>query len=85
MGPRSVDWAKLVANKDREIRRLNGVYEKLLDEAGVERIEARARIADPHTVEVNGRTVTEERVPKGSDREAVLEVGKLRAVKLRFE
>src|ERR1700761_8931944 len=26
----SFDWQKLIANKDREIERLNGVYERLL-------------------------------------------------------
>jgi glutathione reductase (NADPH) len=55
---RSFDWATLIANKDREIARLNSVYGKLLDDAGVKRIEARARIVDPHTVEAGGRTYT---------------------------
>ncbi len=54
------DFARLVANKDREIARLNGVYARLLDDAGVARIEGRARIADPHTVEVAGRRITAE-------------------------
>src|SRR5580765_8374226 len=44
------DWASLIANKDVEIARLNDVYAKLLDDAGVKRIEARARIVDPHTI-----------------------------------
>src|SRR4030095_15101663 len=51
LGDRKFDWATLIANKDKEIARLNGVYAKLLDDAGVRRIEARARIVDPHTVE----------------------------------
>ena len=29
------DWKRLVANKDREIERLNGVYERVLVNAGV--------------------------------------------------
>src|SRR5688572_33417508 len=41
VGRRDFDWAKLIANKDREIARLNGVYGKLLDDAGVKRIEGR--------------------------------------------
>ena len=28
------DWAKLIAAKDREIGRLNGIYKRLLDNAG---------------------------------------------------
>jgi glutathione reductase (NADPH) len=60
VGARSFDWASLIANKDREIARLNSVYGRLLDDAGVRRIEARARIVDAHTVEAGGRTHTAE-------------------------
>jgi len=60
VGPRSFDWASLIANKDREIARLNSVYGRLLDDAGVRRVEARARIVDAHTVEAGGRTYTAE-------------------------
>jgi glutathione reductase (NADPH) len=35
LGDKSFDWATLIANKDKEIARLNGVYGKLLDDAGV--------------------------------------------------
>lgn len=52
------DWALLIAKKDAEITRLNGVYGRLLREAGVELVERRARIVDPHTVEVDGRRIT---------------------------
>jgi glutathione reductase (NADPH) len=55
VGPRRFDWARLIANKDGEIARLNGVYARLLDEAGVTRIEGRARLVDPHTVAVGER------------------------------
>ncbi len=60
VGERSFDWATLIANKDREIARLNSVYGRLLDDAGVKRIEARARIVDAHTVEAGGRSFTAE-------------------------
>src|SRR5262245_63262524 len=30
VGERSFDWSRLLANKDREIARLNGVYARLL-------------------------------------------------------
>ena len=55
LGARSHDWPTLVANKDREIARLNGIYAGLLDAAGVTRIEGRARIVGPHSVEVAGQ------------------------------
>ncbi|MGA8050825.1 MAG: glutathione-disulfide reductase [Burkholderiales bacterium] len=49
------DWSRLIANKDREIARLNAVYERLLATAGVEILHARAVLLDAHTVEVGGR------------------------------
>jgi glutathione reductase (NADPH) len=49
------DWTTLLANKDREIARLNGVYERVLSLAGVEIMRARASVVDPHTVEIDGR------------------------------
>jgi glutathione reductase (NADPH) len=54
----SFDWQKLIANKDREIERLNGVYERLLTNAGVKIIRARAEIVDPHTVVIDGKRLT---------------------------
>ena len=48
------DWAQLIASKNREIERLNGIYRKLLSEAGVKLLEAHARIIDAQTVEVAG-------------------------------
>jgi glutathione reductase (NADPH) len=62
VGERAFDWPTLVANKNREIERLNGIYDRLLRAAGVEVFEARARIVDPHTVEVGGKTVTAEHI-----------------------
>ena len=61
------DWGQLIANKNREIERLNGIYRGLLDGAGVELFEGRARLLDPHTVEIesggNGRhSVTADQV-----------------------
>jgi glutathione reductase (NADPH) len=57
-GAAAFEWRTLVANKDREIARLNGVYERLLKGSGVEIFRARATVADPHTIEVAGRRVT---------------------------
>ncbi|WP_144634132.1 glutathione-disulfide reductase [Bordetella genomosp. 13] len=54
----SFDWTTLIANKNREIERLNGIYRNLLVNSGVTLHEGHARIIDPHTVEVNGRRHT---------------------------
>ncbi len=60
--PASHDWATLIANKDREIARLEGIYRGLLSNAGVTLYEGRARIAGAHTVEVGGRRITAEHI-----------------------
>lgn len=52
------DWSVLLANKDAEIDRLNGVYRRLLDQAGVKVIEGHARVIDGHTVDVGGQRYT---------------------------
>lgn len=57
-GPVTFDWGALIAAKDKEIDRLNGLYLKGLETAGVTLIEGRARLVDAHTVEVAGQTVT---------------------------
>ena len=52
------DWPTLVANKDREIERLNGIYRGLIEGAGARLYDARATIAGPHAIEVDASTVT---------------------------
>ena len=56
------DWSRLLANKDAEIARLNGIYRRLLDGAGATVFDARARFIDAHTLDVGGRRVTAGRV-----------------------
>jgi len=57
-----LDWPRMVAAKDRELERLEGIYRGMLQKAGVELVEGRGRIVDPHTVEIEGRLVTAERI-----------------------
>lgn len=52
------DWAALIAAKDKEITRLSNAYADRLRKAGAEVITGRARLVDPHTIEVAGRTIT---------------------------
>ncbi|MGA7486821.1 MAG: glutathione-disulfide reductase [Xanthobacteraceae bacterium] len=44
------DWAKLIANKDREIARLELAYVSTLERAGVKIVKSRAMLEDAHTV-----------------------------------
>lgn len=62
IGRRGHDWARLIANKNSEIARLNGVYGRLLEGSGVRLIQGRARLIDAHTVAVNGDRYTAERI-----------------------
>lgn len=57
VGERRFDWSKLIANKNDEIGRLNGIYERLLTNSGVEIVEGTAAIEDAHTVVVAGREI----------------------------
>jgi glutathione reductase (NADPH) len=58
VGDARFDWPTLIAAKNREIERLNGVYGRLLDDAGVERFDGRATLVDPHTVAMGDRRFT---------------------------
>lgn len=51
------DWATLIANKDREITRLNGVYDRMLAGAGVTVIHGHATLSGPHEVQVNDQSI----------------------------
>jgi glutathione reductase (NADPH) len=44
------DWSKLIANKDREIARLELAYTTTLERARVEIVKSRAILTDSHTV-----------------------------------
>ena len=55
-------WPTLLANKDKEIARLNGIYESLLSKAGATILKARATILDPHSVECGGKTYSTKHV-----------------------
>jgi glutathione reductase (NADPH) len=58
IGDRGFDWNRLIASKNVEIARLNGVYENLLINAGVKILRSRARIVDAHTIAIGGERVT---------------------------
>lgn len=62
VGDTSFDWPTLIANKNREIERLNGIYRKLLVNSGVTLLEGHGHLLDPHTVEVNGQRYSAERI-----------------------
>src|ERR1700744_4424846 len=57
--PVSFDWKTLVANKDKEIARLEGIYTSNVSKAGAEVVKTRAVIEDAHTLRLaDGRAVS---------------------------
>lgn len=60
----SFDWKTLVANKDREIARLEGLYERNVKAAGGDTFQSRAVLLDNHTIRLEAleRTVTAEQI-----------------------
>lgn len=55
-------WSALKARRDAYIKRLNGIYSNNLDKRGVTHIEGTARFVDAHTVDVDGREYSAERI-----------------------
>ncbi len=58
----SHDWAKLIANKNTELDRLNGIYLRILRDNNVDLKEGRGVLVDDHTVEVAGERLTAENI-----------------------
>jgi glutathione reductase (NADPH) len=56
--PPELNWAEFIANKNTEITRLNGIYLRLLQNAGCQVFECRATLIDAHTVAVEGKHYT---------------------------
>lgn len=58
-GGAEFDWPRLIAAKNAELARLEGIYAGVLRDAGVALIQGFGRLADPHIVEVVGvRSIT---------------------------
>lgn len=58
------DWSRLIANKDKEVDRLEAAYKANLERAGVETFGERAVFEDAHTVRLTstGRTITADKI-----------------------
>lgn len=56
------DWSVLKANKDKEIKRLNGIYRSILGNNEVDIYESRARINGPQEILVDGKTLSVDKI-----------------------
>lgn len=66
------DWPTLRDNKNREIARLNEVYQRLLESAGVKLLRGRAGILDEHTVVVDAGRYTARHILVATGSRAVM-------------
>ena len=62
VGDVKFDWEHFITSIDKEVRRLSALHISFLEKAGVELISGRATFLDPHTVEVNGKQYTAEKI-----------------------
>lgn len=51
-------WPKLIANKDAEIARLEGIYTGMLERAGAKLLHGTVKVVGPNAVELDGRRIT---------------------------
>ena len=58
----SFDWPSLIAAKNQELDRLEQIYRTMLKNGKVELIEGRGVVTDPHTVEIDGRNYTADKI-----------------------
>ncbi len=63
VGKSDFDWPKLIAAKDKEIARLEGIYAANLEKVDAKLFAERARLTGPNTVTLaSGRTVTADKI-----------------------
>ncbi|MEO0410270.1 MAG: glutathione-disulfide reductase [Pseudomonadota bacterium] len=55
-------WQQMIANKDREIDRLNGLYIQTLTNAGVDIFQSHARLLGDHKIDLGTETVTADKI-----------------------
>ncbi|MBN3957704.1 glutathione-disulfide reductase [Nostoc sp. NMS8] len=56
------DWEYFITSIDKEVRRLSQLHISFLEKAGVALISGRATLVDSHTVEVDGRKITADKI-----------------------
>lgn len=56
------NWKTLIENKNKEINRLNKIYESLLQNSGVTIYDGMARFKDTHTIVVNDEEISADKI-----------------------
>jgi glutathione reductase (NADPH) len=56
------NWQTMITAVNKELERLNGVYQRMLDNAATELFRGYAKFLDPHTLEIEDRKVTADKI-----------------------
>ena len=62
MQANSFNWNKMLTDVNNEVKRLNSIYQRMVDNAEVKLFPVHAKLLDPHTLEVGDQKVTAERI-----------------------
>lgn len=60
--PSDFDWKTMITDVNNEVKRLNGIYQRMVDNAEVKIFPVHAKLLDAHTLEVGDEKVTAERI-----------------------
>ena len=62
VGETSFDWLKMITAVNNEVDRLNGIYQRMLDNSEVKVYRGYGKFIDPHTIEIGDQKVTAEKI-----------------------
>ena len=62
VGKSSFDWLKMITAVNNEVDRLNGIYQRMLDNSDVKVYQGYGKFVDPHTIEIGDQKVTAEKI-----------------------
>ena len=62
VGESSFDWLKMITAVNDEVDRLNGIYQRMLDNSNVKVYEGYGKFVDSHTIEIGEQKVTAEKI-----------------------
>ncbi|MEM7712569.1 MAG: glutathione-disulfide reductase [Cyanobacteria bacterium P01_A01_bin.68] len=62
VGDTQLDWPHFITSINNEVNRLSALHINFLKRAGVELIQSRASLINEHTIEVDGRKVTADKI-----------------------
>jgi len=58
----SLNWETMITRVNNEVDRLNGIYQKMLDNSKVEVFRTRAKFIDAHTIDLGDQKVTADKI-----------------------